>query len=140
MDVLDVGTGSGILAIAAARLGARSVLALDIDRVAVESAGENCAFNDVSESVVVQRGSLADIESHRQWDLILANILAPVLIKMLQDGIAAHLRRGGAMVLSGIIEDQTFEVEAALENQGLVLLERLQINDWVALLTGRSVA
>jgi ribosomal protein L11 methyltransferase len=138
MDVLDMGTGSGILAIAAARLGARSVLALDTDQVAVESAGENCALNDVAESVVVRRGSLADLEPFHQWDLILANILAPVLIEMLRDGVAAHLRPGGAMVLSGIIEDQTSEVEAALESQGLVLLERLQINDWVALLADRS--
>jgi ribosomal protein L11 methyltransferase len=136
MDVLDMGTGSGILAIAAAQLGARSVLALDIDQVAVESARENCTLNDVSESVVVQRGSLPDLEPHRQWDLILANILAPILIEMLGDGIAAHLRSGGAMILSGIIEDQALDVEAALDTQGLVLLERLQIKDWVALLAG----
>lgn len=140
IDVLDMGTGSGILAIATALLGARSVLALDFDEVAVESARNNCGINGVSELVTVRRGSLADLGPSQRWDLILANILAPVIVSMLASGVAAHLQPGGAMVLSGIIEDQAMEVEGALKSQGLVTLERLQIKDWVALVAGRAEA
>jgi ribosomal protein L11 methyltransferase len=139
MNVLDMGTGSGILAIAAALLGSSSVLALDIDEVAVESARQNCALNGVSDLVTVRRGSLADLDPSQQWDLVLANILAPVILDMLRAGMEAHLRPGGAIVLAGIIEDQAPEVEGALRAEGLVLLERLQIKDWVTLVAGRPV-
>jgi ribosomal protein L11 methyltransferase len=139
MNVLDVGTGSGILAITAALLDAAPVLALDIDEVAVESARQNCALNGVSDSVAVRRGSLADLEPSRQWDLILANILAPIILDMLRAGMAGRLRPGGVIVVAGIIEDQAPEVEDALITHGLMLLERLQIKDWVALVAGRPV-
>ena len=139
MDVLDMGTGSGILAIAAALLGASSVLALDTDEVAVQSARHNCVLNGVSDTVLVRRGSLADLDPNQGWDLILANILAPVIVDLLAGGMAAHLRPGGPVVLSGIIEDQAPEVEDALCREGLLLLERLQIKDWVALVAVRPV-
>lgn len=140
INLLDMGTGSGILAIAAALLGARSVLALDIDEVAVESARNNCDINGVSELVTVRRGSLSDLRPFQQWDLILANILAPVILAMLASGAAKHLRPGGAIVLSGIIEDQALEVEEALTCAGLFLVDRLQIKDWVALVAVRPEA
>jgi len=139
MEVLDMGTGSGILAIAAALLGASSVLALDTDEVAVQSARRNCVLNGVSDSVLVRRGSLAELDPYQGWDLILANILAPVIVDLLAGGMAAHLRPGGLVVLSGIIEDQAPEVEDALRREGLLLLERLQIKDWVALVAVRPV-
>jgi ribosomal protein L11 methyltransferase len=140
MNVLDVGTGSGILAIAAALIGAGSILALDTDEVAVQSARRNCTLNGVSDTILVRRGSLADLDAGEQWDLILANILAPVILDLLGGGMAAHLRPGGLIILSGIIEDQAPEVEDALHPAGLVLLERLQVKDWVALVAGRPVA
>jgi ribosomal protein L11 methyltransferase len=136
MTVLDMGTGSGILAITAALLGAGPILAMDTDEVAVESARQNSALNGVSDLVTIRRGSLADLEPSQRWDLILANILAPVIIDMLGAGMASHLRPGGAMILAGIIEDQASEVEDALGAQGLAVLERPQIKDWVAFVAG----
>jgi ribosomal protein L11 methyltransferase len=140
MDVLDMGTGSGILAIAAALHGACSVLALDTDEVAVQSARHNCILNGVSDTVLVRRGSLADLDPNQGWDLMLANILAPVIVDLLGGGMAKYLRPGGHVVLSGIIEDQAPEVEDALRREGLFRLERLQIKDWVALVAGRPGA
>jgi ribosomal protein L11 methyltransferase len=137
MTVLDMGTGSGILAIAAALLGARFVLALDTDEVAVQAARQNCAINGVSDVVTVRRGSLADLQPSPQWDLILANILAPVILDMLRAGMASLLRPGGTIVLAGIIEDQANEVEEVLPAEGLALLERLQVRDWATLVAGR---
>lgn len=137
VTVLDMGTGSGILAITAALLGAGPILAVDTDDVAVESARQNSALNGVSDLVTVRRGSLADLEPSQQWDLILANILAPVIIDMLGAGMASHLRPRGAMILAGIIEDQAPEVEDALRAQGLTVLERPQIKDWAAFVAGR---
>jgi ribosomal protein L11 methyltransferase len=137
MAVLDIGTGSGILAIAAALLGADSILALDIDDVAVQAAHHNCALNHVADAIIVRRGSLAELDSRRQWDLIFANILAPVLLEMLAGGMTTNLAPGGSIVLSGIIEDQAGEVREALDAQGLIVLEMRQIRDWVALVAGR---
>jgi ribosomal protein L11 methyltransferase len=152
--VLDVGTGSGVLAIAAAKLGARSVLALDTDPVAVTVAGENAARNAVADLVTVRHGSLAG--GTRPWlvtgpatggnlslldtgrfDLVVANILAPVIVGMAA-GLAARAAERGHVIVSGLIASQETEVAAALLGQGLRLVHSAHEFDWVALVTRRD--
>jgi len=138
MDVLDLGTGSGVLAIAAARQGAASVLALDIDDLAVAAARENVAANGVEHVVRVERGSLgvvlsyADAERSR-YDLALVNILARVICDLLGQGLAAVLKPGGVLIGSGIIDTQEQEVQAALQKAGIAVIARHVERDWVTL-------
>ncbi len=136
MHVLDLGTGSGILAVAAAKLGAAAVLALDTDSVAVTAARANVAANHVEPIVRVEAGSL-DLAGAGTWDLILVNILAPVIIRFLEAGLAARLRPGGVLVAAGIIADQAPAVIEALAAAGLALSEQRQINDWITLIAAR---
>jgi ribosomal protein L11 methyltransferase len=136
-SVIDVGCGSGILAVAALKLGAGRALGVDIDAEAVTAAGENAALNQVVERFEVGLGSVSEILSGAysiaQAPLVLANILAPVIIRLLDEGLARLVAPGGWLVLSGILQEQAAEVQAALEKAGLHLLERRQIGDWVAL-------
>ena len=134
-SVLDMGTGSGILAIAAAKLGAEHVLAVDNDPVAVKTARGNVAANGVQDIVRVARGSLADVSG--SYDLVVVNILAKVIVEMAHAGLAMRVRAGGTLIAAGIITDQSAQVVAALEQNGLVLVEQRQIEDWVCLLAHR---
>jgi len=129
--VLDLGTGSGILAIAAAKLGAGRVLAVDNDPVAVQTARGNVAVNGVQEIVSAVCGSLA--EAPGSYELAMANILARVIIEMVQEGLAARVRPGGRLIATGIIAEQEPEVVMVLEQNGLTLAQRLQRDDWVCL-------
>ncbi len=131
MCLLDMGTGSGILAIAAAKLGAADVVAVDDDPVAVEAARANVMVNGVSDVVRVVQGSLADVPDG--YDAIVINILSRVIIEMLQAGLAARIRSQGRLIAAGIISGQEPEVIAAAEQQGLGIVERRQKDDWVCL-------
>ncbi len=134
--VLDLGTGSGVLSIAAARQGASTVHAVDVDDIAVRSAQENVAANGVAEVVHVERGSLdAAVGS---YDLVLVNILARVIGDLLDQGLAAVLKPGGTVVAAGIIDDQEADVRAAFEQSGIEIVERRTERDWVALIGRRS--
>ncbi len=132
MRVLDVGTGSGILAIAAARLGADSVLALDIDPLAVKVARANVATNQVEHIVTVEPGSWPIAEPHPTFDIVLVNILAETIVELLHQGLLHGLRGGGLIVVSGLIQSQEAMVTEALCAQGVSMVERLQEKDWVA--------
>jgi len=136
MKVLDLGTGSGILAIAAAKLGADSVLALDTDYVAVEAARENVQRNGVWGQVVINQGSLD--RTRDVYDLVAVNILANVIIALAHEGLAERVKPGGTWVVAGIIEPQVAEVEDALNTGGLWVTERKQVEDWVTLIGCRS--
>ncbi len=135
MDVLDVGTGSGILAIAAARLGARDVIAVDSDPTAVKTARENVVVNGAQEIVSVLDGSLDDIVG--DYDAIAINILAQVIVETVQHGLSARVRPGGKIIAAGILIDQESDVAAAMDQQGLTLIERRQRDDWVCLVGER---
>ncbi len=137
-DVIDLGCGSGILAIAAAKLGARRVLGVDIDPQAVRTARENIMLNGVGSSVEIRAGSLAELlKEERSAPLIVANILAVVIREMLASGLARTVRPGGRLVLSGILEEQSAAVEDAIREAGLRVGEKRIRQDWVALITQR---
>ncbi len=131
-QVLDLGTGSGILAIAAAKLGAGRVLAVDNDPVAVKTARGNVVVNGVQEIVSVRGGSLPEVSG--SYDLVVVNILAKVIVEMARGGLAVRVRPGGTLIAAGIIADQEPEVVTALEWGGLTLAERRQSEDWVCLM------
>lgn len=134
MRVLDLGTGSGILAIAAAKLGSGPVLALDTDPVAVQAARRNIRRNRLSQQIEVRQGTLE--VGMEPFDLILANLLARAL-RELASRLAAALTAGGIVVGSGVLVEQSEEVGAALAAAGLRLLEQPCQGDWVALVAGR---
>jgi ribosomal protein L11 methyltransferase len=136
MRVLDIGTGSGILAIAAVKLGAAHVLAVDNDPVAVKVAKGNVVANGVQDSVKVMQGSLAGVSD--SYDLVVVNILAKIIVDMMREGLAKQLCPGGEFVAAGIIADQAPEVVEALEQNGLALIEQRQTGDWVCLIAGKA--
>lgn len=137
MTVLDVGSGSGILAIAAALLGSGPVTAVDIERVAVRATRENAERNGVVERIAVAEGSVGpDGPVRSSYDLVLANIIARVLIE-LSAGLAAAMNPGGTLVLAGIIEGREPEVRSAFGALGLTFVRRAQEDDWVSLVYRR---
>lgn len=130
MAVLDLGCGSGILALAAARLGATSVLALDTDPQAVAAARENVRLNDVQAIVQVVDGTLPlDSASSRTFDLVVANISGPAIIE-LAPTIAEVLRPGGVLVTTGFSAEGLGQVSGALTDAGLSVGRTVEDGDW----------
>jgi ribosomal protein L11 methyltransferase len=142
MNVLDLGTGSGVLSIAAAKQGAAAVLALDIDPLAVDAARENVAENGVEHIVRVDAGSLdaARLVAADQggYDLALVNILARVICELLSEGLCDVLKPGGVLIGSGIIDTQEQEVRSALYNAGITVTGRHVERDWVTLVGAKG--
>jgi ribosomal protein L11 methyltransferase len=134
--VLDLGTGTGILAMIAAKLGAAHVLAVDTDADAVAAAHHNIAANQLRQTIELRRGSLQDVSA--TYDLVLANILSPVIIRMAASGLAEAVRPQGHLVASGILEEQTQDVVAALEAAGLHVIEQRQHEQWMVLIATPS--
>jgi len=135
--VVDVGCGSGILGIAAARLGARRVLACDIDADAVAAARRGAELNGLTGTIEVFHGSVAEAAarlSQRKADVVLANILAPTLEALLRAGLIGLARRDGVIVLAGILSGQRDGVARAAEKAGLRLTAETAEGDWVALI------
>ncbi len=128
--VLDVGTGSGILAVAAAKLGAKEIVATDIDPLAVQAARENAVPNGVAERIHVQEGSLPE---DKPFDLVVVNILHHVILNLLDRGLWEYVRPGGYLLLSGIVLPHETEVLLAISARGGRIVERLQEEDWTAL-------
>lgn len=127
-DVIDIGCGSGILGIAAKICGANSVYMCDIDAQAVEFAKQNAQLNGVEAQI-----ECTDlIKGNRTADVIIANITADILMRLSKD-IGTHLREGGEIVLSGIIDSREREVVDCYENAGYKIAERRSIDDWRAL-------
>ena len=130
--VLDIGTGSGILAIAALKLGAAEAEGVDIDPMCVRTAGENAALNGVSDRFIVEIGDLSD-KASGQYDLITANIVANA-IKQLAPQIPALLAPNGTFIASGIIDEREDEVAQAIRAAGLAVREIRRDNGWVCIL------
>jgi ribosomal protein L11 methyltransferase len=139
--VLDVGTGSGILSIAAARLGAARVLALDTDPLAVQIACENVVLNRVEDVVQVEVGTvqIPNPKSQISNHLVVANILAETIME-LAPALAAHLLPEGVLIASGIIAERAEAVASCLRENGMSLVERRDDGDWVALVARRALA
>jgi ribosomal protein L11 methyltransferase len=132
--VLDVGCGSGVLSIAAARLGAGPILATDIDPIAVAATRENWERNDLGDGLEVREGSLPGPDERPQgWPIVVTNILADVIVLLLGQGLDQLLAGGGRLILSGIIEQRAGDVVAALERCRMPVVERTQEGDWVCL-------
>ena len=142
MDVIDVGCGSGILSIGALKLGAGRALAVDIDQAAVDATRENADANAINSGLLVSLGSLDELLSGKfefqQAPLVLANILASILIRLIEDGIGKLVSRNGVLILSGILEEQVENIVQVSAKHGFKLLEKRQIGDWVALVVGKE--
>jgi ribosomal protein L11 methyltransferase len=136
--VLDLGTGSGLLAIAALRLGAATVLALDTDKVACRIASDNIRHNGGDRRIIVKRGSL-DAAGRRTFDLILANLTAEPLIS-LAPRLARALKLTGRLIASGILASQEARVSGIFRRCGLVVERTRSNRGWVALVCRRRVA
>jgi ribosomal protein L11 methyltransferase len=136
MAVLDWGTGSGILAIAAAKLGAARVIAGDVDPLAVQIARENARINEAEEKIDYLVGETPSFEG---WspDLIVCNILAGVILD-LSEPLSSLLRPGGRLIASGIIDSRGAEVAAGLERAGFRIDEIRSSGEWVALLAEKT--
>jgi ribosomal protein L11 methyltransferase len=134
MRLLDLGTGSGILTIAALKLGAAHVVALDVDEVAVSAARQNIAQNDQSALVTLGLGTLGTPVAANlgRFDLIAANIIARIIADLAPE-FPRHLVPGGILLASGIIVDRRAEVVAALTDAGLTVSDEHQSGDWVCL-------
>ncbi len=133
-SLLDVGTGSGILAIAAAKLGMSFITGTDTDPLALQVAAENARHNAIERMAGVTwelyEGSLPPVGG---YDIVVVNILPSVIVRLLKhEGLEHRLNDNGILILSGIIEERAAEVEVCLEERGITVLEKRTQEDWVA--------
>jgi ribosomal protein L11 methyltransferase len=135
--VLDVGSGSGILALAALRLGAERAICCDTDPLAVEATLANADANHLADRVTANLGSLPPKPAAEPYRLVLANLVAAVLVE-LADPLASHTAPGGTLLASGIIEGRAEEVAAALATAGFILERRLDDGEWTSLRLRRN--
>ena len=137
LTCIDVGCGSGILSIAAIKLGAKSVLGVDIDIESVKNSRENADVNEVGDELLLGQGSVTEVLTgqfeFKSAPLVVANILAPVLIRLFDAGMADLVEPNGEIILSGILEHQAESVVEAGQAKGLKRAGILQMNDWVAI-------
>ncbi|MGX8126569.1 50S ribosomal protein L11 methyltransferase [Clostridioides difficile] len=131
--VFDIGCGSGILAIAAAKLGAKEVIAVDLDEVAVKVAKENVIENKVEENVSVMHGNLTDVIKDKA-DVIVANIIADI-IKILAKDVQNFMKEDAIFISSGIILDKVEEVKESLIENGFEIVEVQKLGEWSAIVS-----
>ncbi len=141
-NVIDIGSGSGILSIEAVRLGADRVLGVDIEADAVLSARRNAELNGMPDEIIFEEGSLQEIlkrqDGLNQAPVVLANILAHILIAMFGQGLADTVSPHGLIILGGILEHQAQSVLDAATPHGLRLIETFQDGDWVVLVLKKA--
>lgn len=137
MDVIDVGCGSGILSIAARLLGARHALAVDIDPLSIQATIDNAALNGLTSGIECGLGSVGEIHQGQfslcQASLVLANILAPVIISLLGEGLGDLVTPGGSLILSGILDHQADHVLKTASSYGFKATHTIRSEDWVAI-------
>jgi len=144
-DFIDVGCGSGILSIAAVKMGAAHALAVDVDSQAVTATMENAEINKLPEGVLeVSFGSVPEILSGqfsiKQAPMVVVNILTSVVLGLFDQSLGALVSTDGVLLLSGILKDQELEVLGAAEAAGFRMIERLTDGDWVSLATERKIS
>ena len=139
--VIDVGCGSGILSIAAIKLGAGKALGVDIDDESINKSRENANINEVGEEFILGLGSVQEILDgkfeFKKAPLVVANILASVIVRLFEAGMADLIEENGTIILSGILQEQEQTVVEAAQAKGLRMNERRQMGDWVALKMSR---
>jgi ribosomal protein L11 methyltransferase len=136
-SVLDVGCGSGILAVAAAKCGAKSVLALDRDPVSVRTAEENIALNGCTDAVKAKASDLLGSAGDFTADVVVANIIADIIIR-LTPAVAGHLKADGVYITSGIIASRLDDVTDALAANGYTVLGIKEMGEWRAVAAKRA--
>jgi ribosomal protein L11 methyltransferase len=137
LRAIDVGCGSGILSIAALKLGADKALGVDIDEESIVNSRENASKNGVGEELILGVGSVQEILEgmfeFKKAPLVVANILAPVIVRLFENGLADLVEADGALILSGILFEQEESVIETGQAYGLHVNERRQMGDWVAM-------
>jgi ribosomal protein L11 methyltransferase len=136
-SMIDIGCGSGILSLAALKLGAGRVLGVDTDPQAIEEAGKNARLNGVTDGLTLGVGSVPSVLAG-EWGLslaplVVANILAPTIVMLLDQGLDHLVSQGGVLGLSGILDEQEADVVQALQKGNLKVARRLQEGDWVSM-------
>ncbi|MBT8380528.1 MAG: 50S ribosomal protein L11 methyltransferase [Ignavibacteria bacterium] len=131
MKVLDVGSGTGILSIAAIKLGAYSATAIDSDEVCYENCKENCELNGVSSRVKILTGEIQNIHAN-DFDLILANIQKNILLSICYD-LQTRVKRYKKIILSGLLENDYNETVTCYTQTGYKLIEKEAMDEWIAL-------
>ncbi len=129
--VYDVGTGSGVLSIASAMLGAKHVLALDLDEIAVKSAELNIKINHIQDRITVKQNNLLDGITEPA-DVIVANLLAEIIVRFTDDAFRI-VKDGGYFITSGIINQKRQEVEEHIKKAGFEIVETIMMEDWVTI-------
>jgi ribosomal protein L11 methyltransferase len=137
-SLVDIGCGSGILSIAALKLGSDLALGVDIDEAAIRNSRQNAIANGIpDEKLILGVGSVGEVRDGKfgisAAPLVLANILAPVLARLFEAGMASLVAPGGSIILSGILSEQSGNVVSAARSHGLTLIKQNQMGDWVAL-------
>ena len=140
-NVIDIGCGSGILSIAAIKLGAKHAYGVDIEEESIANAIQNAAANDLSDKVDFAQGSIAEIGSGlftiQQAPIVLANILTHILLRLFDQGLESLVAPSGILILSGILEEQLPELEAKIRKHQLKVIDQGKMDDWVALVLHR---
>ena len=140
--MIDLGTGTGILSIAAAMLGAEKVFAVDIDAEAVRVARDNIAANGFADEIRVEQGSLENFLAAdfgvAQAPIVVANILLNVIAKFFEQGLADAVTPCGLLILSGILRTQAHEIRAQLQWHGLEQVAQEQMEEWVCIIARRN--
>jgi ribosomal protein L11 methyltransferase len=134
--VFDIGCGSGILSIAALKLGAAHAYGVDVEPEAIPASQKNATTNSVVDQLEITLGSIDEIKGGvfevQQAPLVLANIIAPVLKRLLDADLSDLIAPEGVLILSGILEEQVDEMLVKIEDHNLQVIEKRQIEDWVA--------
>ena len=130
-DIFDIGCGSGILAIAGLKLGAKKALLVDIDEKCIDASHENAGLNDLEDKMEIKKGNLLDVVKGRS-DLIVSNIIAEIIVDEIKN-LKNHMDKGGIFITSGIIKERRQMVIDALEENGFEIIDELEKNNWVAI-------
>ncbi|MDU3457555.1 MAG: 50S ribosomal protein L11 methyltransferase [Peptoniphilus harei] len=130
-EIFDIGCGSGILAIAGIKLGAKRALAVDIDDKCIDASHENADLNNLEDKMEIKKGNLLDVVKGRA-DLIASNIIAEIIVDEIKN-LKNHMDKGGIFITSGIIKERRQMVIDALKENGFKIIDELEKNNWVAI-------
>ena len=130
-EIFDIGCGSGILAIAGLKLGAKRALAVDIDDKCIDASHENADLNNLEDKMDIKKGNLLDVVKGRA-DLIVSNIIAEIIVDEIKN-LKNHMDKGGIFITSGIIKERRKMVIDALKENGFEIIDELEKNNWVAI-------